>query len=646
MKPQTLLLLGSALLAPAAGLAAGTTPAATSTLTTTVAALGYPSGFTFDDTTLPYERTLLFPLPQELPVTAATLRLIYRGSPQLDAGASLSVTINDLPAQEQRLARDNTAREWQLPIPPEALGGGQLKVTVRGTVPTVYERCINGQPQSGAVHVAGDSSLLSVHEGLPRSLRDAWLTLPEEVTISLPEGPLDEALFRAALDWVVLLRRHHRTVSVTTLPDLGNMVIAPEPAIRAALVRGGDDTAATSLWSESGGNLGVVRFNGGVFIAATAPYADVQRFATRWQTLTAPLYLDSEPLTYGDKVAQVALETLGIATVPALLGHKLQWNASITPWNLPPGMRPVTAELHVAMPRTDPQQSFRLYAYLNDMLVTSERLAGDGRERQISLPFSAVRHSDVYQLRVVVRDGGEGDCTEPGTHYPIRITPQSHVTLEQLDEPPSGFSSLPTALGQGFDLYVPTHYLAEAPRQLPALGELFAGFVVPPADYRLIIHDDAAVPAPSRLFIAAGERLPDDAAVPMRFDQGAVQLVNAKGQPLIDEQRLHQHSVIQLVHLDEVTGLWLHAGDTPGLPVIDASWLGENDVAIYDTDHLVLTLDSRQADLAHLRYPEAPRWFERLHAQRFLWLVVAWILLTLGMLYLYIKARQHRKSGA
>ncbi|HEY0722301.1 MAG TPA: cellulose biosynthesis cyclic di-GMP-binding regulatory protein BcsB [Gammaproteobacteria bacterium] len=616
-------------------------------LVTTVAELGYPSGFSFDDSSLPDARIMVIPLPHDTRIDSAALHLVYRASPLLDPRATLRIAINDRPLAELSLIPDDTPRELQIPIPPVALlAGGRLKVTVLGNVPTSYGRCVDGQPVSGVIHIYPESRLITYQDGPAFSLRDAWQALPGQVTISLPDGPLDEAMFRAALNWVVLLQRHHRQVRLTTLPELGELVIASAHEIRTTLAPdAGKSVDDTPLWSDEGANVGVVWFKGRQFIAATPPYADAEQFALRWQDLVAPAQITTAPPRQNEERGnRIALAALGLYTGPALLGHKLQWSATITPWRLPPGMRPETAHLKVVLPRSEAQQTFRLYAYLNDMLVKGERLRGDGSEYSLAIPFDQVRRSEVYNLRLVARDDSGNDCRAPGQHYPIELSPESHLTLQPETLAQSGFVSLPSVLGAGFDLYLPRAWLAEARQRLPMLGQLLAGFVVPPADYRLLFFDTSVPPPPARSFIVAAENPPGEVDPALRFDQGSVELIAHQGETLIDDRRLRQSSILQMIHIDDATGLWIHPGEIGTLPVIDANRLGDNDVAVYERDHLALTIDSRQEDLVRPRYPEAPRWYERLHAQRFVWLLVAWLVLTLGIIYLHAKSRQHRNS--
>lgn len=644
MIPLTLLLLSVALYTPRVGLAAEREPT-TPTLTTTLEELGYPNGLSFDGSSQPSERTLLFHLPKEIRVKSATLRIVYRGSQRLGRGASLSAAINEQPPQTMELMADKQTHEWLVPVAASDLDDGQVKVTLSGHIPVDYDHIINGEPQSGFVHVASATKLVSALEGEPTSLRDAWLTLPKEAVVSVPRGTLSETTFRAALEWVTLLQRNHHHVRITTLPDFGHLVIAPEADILAAMAYISGQPAAARLWGKKKSNVGLVDFRGKTFIAATPPYADAARFASGWQELSQQALLETSPLTAPAwSVETIPLDVRGLSTTPALLVHKLQWSATLTPWNLPPGMRPTSAIVQLKLPNSEPKEMFRLYVYLNEKMVGSERFGSDGTTRELVVPFNAVPHAEVYQLRIVVRGGGESDGKRPKRQYPFRMTSQSIVSLERASPRLEGFSSAPTSLGHGFDLYVPREYLASAPRYLASIGQLLAGFVVPSTSYKMVVLEPGHAAVPRRSFIVAGDTPPVEASLPVHFDEGKVQLVNYRGERLIEERRLRSASVVQLIETNGLVGLWFLPGETAGLPAIDTNMLGSDDVAVYEPDQLTLSMNSQHKDLVRPQYLENPRWHERLYKQRVLWLQVGWILLTIGIIYLYLKSRQHRNG--
>jgi len=415
--------------------------------------------------------------------------------------------------------------------------------------------------------------------------------------------------------------------------------------IRAAMARTTDTFHEhRPLWTNPASNIGVVSFDGGSFIAVTNPYPGVQHFAQHWNKLTAPIQIDPDtPSRVAENPKTVALDTLGLSTLPARLGHKLQWNVTLTPWNIAPGMSPTTATLYIALPRTSPDMVFRVFVYVNDVLIQSQRLTNNVTQQQVALSFKDVPRSVAYQMRIVIRDSGKDDCSAPKITYPISITNQSTITFEKLNSVVTGFSSILTALGHGFDLYLPKSYLNESAHYLPLLGQLLNGFSVTPYNYDLVVFDTTQPPTPRRNFLLIGDVPPDGSMTELRFDQGTVQLIDYKNDILISERTLRENSAIQLLYYGTTAGLWLHPGVSDTLPSINAMHLGGDDMAIYAPEHLLLSIDSHQEDLAYIQYPESPRWYERLYQQRFIWLLVGWVLLTLGIVYLYIKSKQHRR---
>jgi hypothetical protein len=70
--------------------------------------------------------------------------------------------------------------------------------------------------------------------------------------------------------------------------------------------------------------------------------------------------------------------------------------------------------------------------------------------------------------------------------------------------------------------------------------------------------------------------------------------------------------------------------------------LGSADLLLYAQTHGTIAIDTNHAGMMRIRYLDAPRWFESLYKERRLWLLGAWVLLTLAMLYLYFVSRRQR----
>jgi hypothetical protein len=608
-------------------------------VTTSLSQLSYPNGITFDDSTLPQEHTLSFPLPLDTAVENPILRLVYRGTTTLTSTAALEVSIGNGAAKKLAVPNDGDSHVWQIPLDSSALRSPLLKVKLRGVIPVAYDHCVDMKPDSGQIHIAATSAMSLTYKSTPTSPRDAWLLLPKQVTISVPAGTLDQALFRTALEWTTLLERQHHSVRIARLPELGQLVIAPASEIATALGM----EPSTPLWSDQSANIGLIAGQTRPVIALTEPYANAQRFLVRWRELKEPAFLENQAPPQVKMPAQIALATVGIPGTQAWMGHKLGWNGQITPWNLPPATRPLTANLQVELPDMGAADPLRLYAYLDGRLVSTALVASTEPKTVIKVPFDVLHKDNTYRLRIVLRKIAGSDCQEPQGMVPVKMDSNSRIVVQDDPDSPEMFYGMPTALGRGFDLYLPRSYLSKAESILPDLGHLLAGFSVPPDNYLLILYDDAPHLEPYRLFIAMGDRLPADSDAPLHFDQGKTRVVDQNNTALLSEQQLEKMSTIQMVTINNVNGLWLHSGKVPGLPELNALQLGASDLAIFDPDHLVLTLNSHEEDLARIQYIDSPRWFDRLYKQRLIWLGVAWLLLTAGILYLHIKSRQHRR---
>jgi hypothetical protein len=111
---------------------------------------------------------------------------------------------------------------------------------------------------------------------------------------------------------------------------------------------------------------------------------------------------------------------------------------------------------------------------------------------------------------------------------------------------------------------------------------------------------------------------------------------------LIDDAKLRRSLVLQAVRSGDYDGLWLYPGEQEGLPSIDTGLLGSADLLLYAETHGTISIDTKQVGMLHIRYLDAPHWFESLYKERRLWLLGAWVLLTLAMLYLYFVSRRQR----
>ena len=319
-----------------------------------------------------------------------------------------------------------------------------------------------------------------------------------------------------------------------------------------------------------------------------------------------------------------------------------RWRGTVTPWKLPPGTRPVAAMVVLKMPKALAGEVRRLYVHLNDRLVTSALLESSRERHQIRVPFRQLQANNIYRMEITVHSSAGESCTAAADGPLIGIDAASRLLLRGEDREVKELAALPTAYGAGFDLIVPQESRNGAERYLPLLGTLLNGLAIAQADYRLLFYATGEAPQPARSFMMVGMEAPPQLVVPLRLDRGRVALVDRQGAVLIDDAKLRRGMVLQAVRSGDYGGLWLYTGEQEGLPVIDAGLLGSANLLFYAETHGTITIDTNQAGMMRIRYLDAPNWFDGLYEERRLWLLGAWVLLTLAMLYLHFVSRRQR----
>jgi hypothetical protein len=609
---------------------------------TSLAQLGYPAGIFFAENTLPKRYSLLFQLPETMEPEGGSLRLFYRGASVQDASRTFVITINGDRTDNLLLHLDETTHALTLPIAAEELNGGQLKVELEPVALGIDESCGGEQGTEERLRILSHSHLQVTYQQSPTTLRDYWLTLPDEVRLSLPAGDIDKPLFASALEWLALLQRHGRKVRIVRLPELGEVVLAPRSKINQFLANQKPRGTTKDLRWNGKENVGLLRHGDKNLMVVTAPYPSARRFADEWPGLGTVATLDTHVASTRDERREVSLAVFDIDNSETVFRGWQQWRGTVTPWKLPPGTRPIAAVVDLKMPKALAGEMWRLYVRLNGRLVSSELLDNSRERHQIRVPFRQLPANNIYRMEVAVRSSAMERCTAAAGGPMIGIDASSRLLLRDEDRKVKELAALPTAYGAGFDVILPQQSRNEAERYLPLLGTLLNNLAIAQPDYRLRFYAKGEAPEPTRNFMMVGTEAPPNLVVPLRLDRGRVALVDRQGSALIDDAKLRRGLILQAVRSSDHGGLWLYPGEQKGLPVIDAGLLGSADLLLYTQTHGTITIDTNQEGMIHIRYRDAPRWFESLYKERRLWLLGVWVLLTLAMLYLHLMSRRHR----
>lgn len=631
---------------------------------TSVADLGLAKGFRFEGAGVVHSHTFTFPGLWDTAVESARFRMVYRASPLLNELANLRVEVDGIPVYTKALAHDVELHEATVPVTPGQVRDGYVQVSVKTALPASDNRCLDERMAASYFHILPESGLEIQYSRPPDSLRDAWRLLPKTVTISLPQGVLTERSFTAAWALADLLYQDGRRVRFARLPELGDIVLGSRDAIAAALaatygpeVVDPQRRAREALATESN-NLFFVADGQTEFLAVTEPF-DAQSLyllASKWRTLAAGNGYGSHklpfpasnavlaPLPDRDRLYRLPLSSLGLDTGPRFIETRTVWEAVVEPRNLPPRMRPKYASLKVLVPVRTAERGYELYVYLNDVLLRAERLKATGQMQEVtvSLPEKYQQQIDVLKF-VAQYDGPEGDCLANRDVFPIQIAPDSALVIESDDTLPEEFRQLPRHLSGGFDVFLHRDFLdAGAEGALNLVARLSADFPLT-VDYGRVRFLDGQTPLqPDAPFVAVGPLNLQASRMPVSFDRGSVEVIDARGNKLLDVNALPGLTVAQLVGQGETAqGLWVRTAAERGFPELGGLHLRQDDVAFADHTGIVLTLNSDTPSLARVHYPEIKTWFVILEAYRFWFLALAWLALTLLFVYLYRKTRRH-----
>ncbi|MFA9459275.1 hypothetical protein [Thiohalorhabdus methylotrophus] len=257
--------------------------------------------------------------------------------------------------------------------------------------------------------------------------------------------------------------------------------------------------------------------------------------------------------------------------------------------------------------------------------------------------------AQVNELRVVIqREGTEGACLGAAKAFPIQVAPDSHLVVRKDDSLPVQFGDLPRYLSGGFEVLL-AEELLDSEDGLLLLARLSADLSLP-VDFRRVRFLEESQPLrPRGPFLALGRFEAGGLQVPVRFDKGSIRVVDDHGSTLLDAKTLPRLTVAQLARTQQgARGLWVRTASGERLPPPDDFKLSEDDVAFADRSGVLLTLDSGAPSQARVHYPGVTSWLGHLGANRFWILALGWLGLTLLVLYLYRKIRQHdpdRKRG-
>ena len=630
---------------------------------TTLTEIGLPSGYTFEGLQADHEKNFHVYIPRSaLAGAPGELVIYYRASPELDPRSMLRVDINGSPKGSRSVS--GVASEGRLSFAvsdKELRENPYINITVKASLLVSNDYCLDDRLATHFLQILPSSGLQLKLKNHATNLQDAWDILPKEVTVSLPEKLSEEAYGNALLVARYLIDSG-KEINYVQLPQLGDVVVANAEEVAAAVkvqylateeLRKKYGVESIAIPQQK--NMFLLDLPDRQVITVAKPYEAAQGefMSSSWRGLA--LGRQYQVLKASSKdLAQVKLDGERIAIPLTALNADLNTRSVLrsTDWYMPipstmlgGDLMPETLNLELVSSPSDTQVPMLLQIFLNGVLQQVETLPNDGQPHQMSIHLSQhdVRSSYNELHIVAMRTANDGSCRSLPPAYPVQITSNSYLVTSRKSGKPQEFRDLGAWFASGVDIYLPELAEQDASKSISFLAKLISHNGYPLEITRIKFYKPEEALKPAGPFIVVGPAALEVKNAGVRFDQGRVQVVNSKGELLLDVDQLPNLAISQLVESGDTYGLWLLQQGKKYIADGKALILESDSVAFFDQNGLIFSMDPDQRNISTVEYPDDQAWFDLLGRYSFWFWALAWILLTLAVVHLYNKSRQHRK---
>lgn len=618
---------------PALAQGAGEAPAAQSRATETLRRtvrfdeIGFDAGIEFRQ--LAGDATFFLPAARAEAIEGAMLRIELEHGESLQTERFLSVSLADRVVKVASLEGNSGRMTVEVPVPEGAITGGFLKVTLSYSGAHSEQLCIDERASGDFVYIRPSSALelyvrggaldspLDVARLMPRNKR---LVLDGEGAEMLPFAMIAGAAYDAEFGAV----------------RVGGSDAGGREWASGALVAGRDDAR--------GGRVEVTAVDGRPALAfgGSDPALGLALLESEWQSLAAvdgiaPVALDRAD----DADSQITFAELGAPKLRQNVVGSSTFSMNFAADALPSGTLPTRLELLVAAANSASGQGVAVSVFVNDAMIGSRPLdSAEPEWLDFAVPAGLIGRDNQVDV-LVQRQVEGGGCRYAPQGFPTEILPQSRFVLGDAPAPGGDFFLMRQAFRDGVTV-VAEPGVAEAawPLLLPLAGAL--------------IPDQATVTGAAQLsqaegpFIYVGANPPPGSDPALRFDQGAVEILDGDGGVMFAGAGLETLSFVQVVETAQGAGIWIRPGDGPAPEPTRATplQLDRGQLAILDRDGLVLSVARSRSDLLQVRYPDQLDVMQLLAKYR-PWIVgAAWLALTLLLIRFLQGVYRKRRDGS
>jgi len=591
-----------------------------------LADLGYPQGLQqqSNDGTLSF----FMPVPRDVALRQPRLVLRYAASPLLGPHSSMQVSVNGTPRLAVGLgggaAVPGTMAEQEVVVPLNAADLRRPFVDVR--VDSVFaaaaseQRCDDERGQRGFLVVLPETALVyALDAASVDSVRGYLDALPGTVRIAAARPAPSADQLRAM--WLLAreLETQGRTVVQVGVDEPADIYIGPRAqlALLGFTVPAGSDLALLAQ-----GGTGTRK------LVVADPFR-IDAIGGPWgKLLSASAYgassVSAEPAQDGDRIA---LSRLGLDGGERVLSSQAEWYLNLDSPVFAPGRIPKALQLNLVGPPSPRDNPLLLYVFQNDVLRGVRTLSADGGAQSVTVPLIEAEAATRGSLRILVkRQSAVGDCRAPRPQGHMQLLASSTLETTTRAQPAESFNELGRWLAGGYAIHLPAAALAEPQAWARVLTVLTRELGAGVANARLVVGD--AAPADATPFLWMLPQAPAGFDSPLAADKGRLQVKDGKGHVLLDSDALPGIAGASLLRDGNRRGLWLRSldGGVPQTPLALGGSVG--DLAFIDGGGVVLSIDSRQNDVAQVTYPDYQSWMDRLAGWKPWLFALAWVVLT------------------
>lgn len=612
--------------------------------------MGFTQGDVFEGASHEHEFTVFFPLPWDSSPKSGVIKLRYKTSALTGTVPNLRVDVNDHTVHSTPLSLEPTVSGLDIPISPEDIKLGRIKLTVRASIMPTDVRCFDERIfKLHYVQILPETRVEL--EGLTHqvfSLRGVWSVLPKNSIISIPENP-SPAVKKVILQAATHLRMSGKSVGFVKLPKMGDIVVAERADLTNWLasipgVPKGDfspDSNISVIHRAANGLSNII------VLTEAASERDMQLLSGDWRKVTPwGEYIDVTPSGVDrSKGRTFTLGEMGMNDNPRTITRVAEWKFFAGLPQVPGDMRIKSLNVNVVAPPSKDRMDERLllFVYVNNILQEVQPIENTGTTQ--SFTFRIANYSQWVgrnYIRIMAQRFAPRDCLNSLASYQIQITRDSTIEFEHFDIKPRIFNDLHPYFANGFDLYVsPEYFSAE---HLTLLATVLSDQKYDMANLMVIDYDGATPFKPTGPFMIYGRPkiALDDMTV--RFDRGPIEVQTDDKRVLLAVEKLPGITIAQVVEHDGFGGLWLSPATDNVYSEVKEYFLEQGDTSFADPSGEVLNMKTRQMNRAKVTYPEFFDFFAKLGRYRF-W-ILAMGLMTIGLVLVMIYRRilQHQKK--